>query len=112
MEEEIPQRDPSQKVLPWDRVEGYIPIKSFSGYEVKLSGWIRHDVREQRERGTEIPENKKPEQEKKLETDAHASTTTAETSNAPVDDLVGASTETNLITNESVQQNGTAPSLQ
>lgn len=36
------------KVLPWDKVEHEIPIKSFGGYEIKLNGYIRHDIREKR----------------------------------------------------------------
>lgn len=36
------------KVLPWDMTDHEIKIKSFSGYTVKLNGWIRHDIREQR----------------------------------------------------------------
>lgn len=36
------------RVLPWDKVEHEIPIKSFGGYEIKLNGYIRHDIREQR----------------------------------------------------------------
>lgn len=47
------------KVLPWDKTDHEIKIRSFSGYTIKLNGWIRHDVREQR-----LKEAKEKESEK------------------------------------------------
>lgn len=39
-----------ENALPWDHVDHEIGVKSFSGYTVKLNGWIRRDVREERQR--------------------------------------------------------------
>ncbi|QHS76287.1 Ies4p [Saccharomyces paradoxus] len=42
-------RDNSKPVLPWDYKDKAIEIKSFSGYKVNFTGWIRRDVREKRQ---------------------------------------------------------------
>ncbi|CCF59270.1 hypothetical protein KAFR_0G02360 [Kazachstania africana CBS 2517] len=46
--------DTDKLVIPWDKVDQEIDVKSFTGYTVKLNGWIRHDIRGQRK--TEIDE--------------------------------------------------------
>lgn len=56
--EEKPKK-PSENALPWDHVDHEIAIKSFSGYTVKLNGWVRHDVREERQREREREEKEK-----------------------------------------------------
>ncbi|CAI4806328.1 AKH_1a_G0049950.mRNA.1.CDS.1 [Saccharomyces cerevisiae] len=47
-------RDNSKPVLPWNYKNKAIEIKSFSGYKVNFTGWIRRDVREERQRGSEF----------------------------------------------------------
>lgn len=47
-------RDNSKPVLPWDYKNKAIEIKSFSGYKVNFTGWIRRDVREERQRGRSL----------------------------------------------------------
>ncbi|CAI4051842.1 Ies4p SKDI_15G3350 [Saccharomyces kudriavzevii IFO 1802] len=46
-------RDNSKPVLPWDHENKAIGIKSFSGYKVDFTGWIRRDMKQQRQRQAE-----------------------------------------------------------
>ncbi|KOG96682.1 Ies4p [Saccharomyces eubayanus] len=43
-------RDNSKPVLPWDHESKAVEIKSFSGYKVELTGWIRRDIRQERQK--------------------------------------------------------------
>lgn len=52
------------KVLPWDKTDHEIKIRSFSGYTIKLNGWIRHDIRNQRL--TETKKNEAKEKDKEI----------------------------------------------
>ncbi|CAI4064335.1 hypothetical protein N7582_002678 [Saccharomyces uvarum] len=43
-------RDNSKPVLPWDHESKAVEIKSFSGYKVEFTGWIRRDIRQERQK--------------------------------------------------------------
>ncbi|SCW00590.1 LAFE_0C07558g1_1 [Lachancea fermentati] len=50
-------------VLPWDLTQQSIPVKSFTGYEVQLSGWVRHDkLKVHHDQDSAVPDDSPPAQ--------------------------------------------------
>lgn len=51
-------------VLPWDHTTQGVPVTSFTGYEIKLNGWVRKDqAREAEPQDAEEPAlEREPEQ--------------------------------------------------
>lgn len=43
---DIKSNDP---VIPWVNEPHSVSIKSFAGYDIKLNGWVRKDIKEQRQ---------------------------------------------------------------
>ncbi|CAI4036486.1 hypothetical protein SMKI_15G3330 [Saccharomyces mikatae IFO 1815] len=58
-------RDNSKPVLPWDFEDKAIEIKSFSGYKVNFTGWIRRDVSQERQKQVELTESHMKESDSK-----------------------------------------------
>ncbi|CAL9728347.1 hypothetical protein MOUN0_D02036 [Monosporozyma unispora] len=103
-----------ENALPWDNIDHQIPIKSFSGYTVKLNGWVRHDIREQREleekerlakekieKEKEAREKLEKEQQQQVETELSKTTSPAVV--AAVSAPITTSNDTNITTLTSEQ---------
>ncbi|CCC70532.1 hypothetical protein NCAS_0F00480 [Naumovozyma castellii] len=46
----IEKSDNSKRVIPWNLEDHGVNLKTFTGYDIKLNGWVRKDIIEERKK--------------------------------------------------------------
>lgn len=59
-------KDKNEHVIPWEERPHGVHVRCFAGYDLNFNGWIRRDVREQREGAERRKEDSRPEEDEAL----------------------------------------------